>query len=37
MAEEINPYIRALRAAQDAYRMSSYTPAPDVVSDTEQV
>lgn len=37
MAEEINPYIRAITAAQDAYRMSSYTPATGVVSDTEQV
>lgn len=37
MAEEINPYIRAITAAQDAYRMSSYTPAPDVVSDTERM
>lgn len=37
MAKESNPYARALKVAQDAYRMSSYTPAPDVVSDTERM
>ena len=38
MAKESNPYARALKVAQDAYRMSvSYPPVTGVVSDTEQV
>ena len=38
MVEKPNPYARALQVAQDTYRMSvSYTPAPGVMSSTEQV